>query len=258
MSSLPLAPPWQAPAAKAAAARLRCGVCGGTEFTARPVLWEALVREWQLAPEEARYIDRQQGECCNRCGANLRSIALANALRAYFQTDAVLAQIPHSAAGRAAAVLELNEAGSLSPLLRNFGRHVFGAYPEVDMHALPYAGGTFDLVIHSDTLEHVANPVHALAECRRVLRPGGALCFTVPLVVGRLSRSREGLPKSFHGNPAGPLSDDFAVQTEFGADAWAYLMRADFTDVTLHALDYPAAIAFLARVGWPRNTAAPA
>jgi YHS domain-containing protein len=38
-----------------------------------------------------------------------------------------------------------------------------------------------------------------LTECRRVPRPGGVLCFTVPIVVGRLSRRREGLAKSFHG-----------------------------------------------------------
>src|SRR5208282_3830755 len=42
------------------------------------------------------------------------------------------------------------------------------------------------LVIHSDTLEHVERPVRALEECRRVLAPGGRVCFTVPIIVGRL------------------------------------------------------------------------
>lgn len=232
---------------------MQCGVCGNVGFTHRRVLWDGLIREWQLSPEEARYIDRQQGEACNRCGSNLRSVALANALRAWFQTDALLAQIPASAAGRRAALLELNEAGSLSPLLRTFGHYTYGAYPEVDMQALPYADASFDLVVHSDTLEHVADPVRALTECRRVLRPGGALCYTVPMVVGRLSRSRAGLPKSFHGDSSGPVTDAVMVQTEFGADAWTYPMRAGFTDLSLHALDYPAAVALLARVGWPRQ-----
>ncbi len=67
------------------------------------------------------------------------------------------------------------------------------------MHAIPYAAGTFDIVVHSDTLEHVENPVHALAECRRVLKPGGALCFTVPIIVGRLTRNRKGLPPELPG-----------------------------------------------------------
>ena len=53
------------------------------------------------------------------------------------------------------------------------------------------ASGTYDLVVHSDTLEHVPDPVRALQECRRVLRPLGACCFTVPIVVGRLTRSHQ-------------------------------------------------------------------
>lgn len=197
---------------------LECGVCGGSSFTARRILWQGLIDEWQLAPSEAAYIDRQQGECCNGCGSNLRSIALANALRAYLGTTAWLRDVP-AGAGKDFAILELNEAGSLSAILKRFPGYGFGAYPQVDMHAIPCRDGLFDVVIHSDTLEHVPNPVHALAECRRVLKPGGALCLTVPVVVGRLSRNRDGLPKSHHGNAA-TQADDFVVQTEFGADAW--------------------------------------
>ena len=119
------------------------------------------------------------------------------------------------------------------------------------MHALPYPDAAFDLVVHSDTLEHIANPVHALGECRRILAPGGALCFTVPTIVGRLSRDRAGLPRSYHGN-ATTMPDDFVVQTEFGADAWTYVLAAGFARVDLHAVEYPAAIALVAHRGSPR------
>jgi SAM-dependent methyltransferase len=51
-----------------------------------------------------------------------------------------------------------------------------------------YEGDTFpvcdesqDFVFHSEVLEHVENPDRFLAECHRVLRPGGRLLFTVPL-----------------------------------------------------------------------------
>lgn len=228
--------------------RMECGVCGGTSFTSRQVLWDGLIQEWQLSPAEAGYVDRQQAECCDRCGANLRSIALANALRRFLGTSAVLAEAAASGAGRHVAILEINEAGSLTPVLRTFGNYTFGAYPEVDMHALPFADETFDVVIHSDTLEHIANPVHALTECRRVLTRNGALCFTVPIIVGRMSRSRHGLPPSYHGNGAVP-QDDYRVQTEFGADAWTCLFEAGFTEVSMHAVEYPAGIAFLAQGG---------
>ena len=231
---------------------MRCGVCGGTSFTRRPVLWQKLINEWQLSRAEADYIDRQQGETCDSCGSNIRSIALANALRAVLETDALLRELPTSEIAKNVAILELNEAGMLTPILKGFDRYVFGAYPEVDMHSLPYENCVFDVVIHSDTLEHVGNPVHALTECRRVLRPSGALCFTVPLIMGRLSRSRDGLPKSYHGNPQ-TESDDYIVHTEFGADVWTYLMEAGFTDVSIHACGYPAAMAFVARNGWRRR-----
>lgn len=230
------------------AVEMECGICGGTHFTARRVLWDALIKEWQISPEEASYIDRQQGECCNGCGANLRSIALANALRAYLGTTTLLRDVAAEVKGDF-SILELNEAGTLSPILKRFPGYAFGAYPQVDMHSIPCPDGSFDVVIHSDTLEHVSNPVHALGECRRILKPNGALCLTVPVIVGRLSRSREGLPKSHHGNAA-TSSGDFVVHTEFGADAWTCLMQAGFTNVSIHAVSYPAATAFLARNGW--------
>jgi SAM-dependent methyltransferase len=77
-----------------------------------------------------------------------------------------------------------------SHFLHRFKGHLLAAYPDVDFHRLPHCDASFDLVVHSDTLEHVDHPIHALAECRRVLKPGGALCFTIPVIVGRMSRDR--------------------------------------------------------------------
>jgi SAM-dependent methyltransferase len=212
----------------------------------RTQAWDKLVSEWQLAPHERAYVDRQQGTSCNACGANLRSIVLADAIRNVVGTSLTLRDFAATSEAKRLAVLEINEAGNLSPVLRTLPGHVLAAYPAVDMHAMPYSDDTFDLVVHSDTLEQVANPVHALAKCRRVLRPGGWLCFTVPTVVERMSRSREGLPKSYHGSPE-KGSDDYAVRTEFGADMWTYVLRAGFVALAPTAVDYPAALALSAR-----------
>ncbi len=223
-----------------------CSVCGGTAFAERAVLWDKLVSEWQLAPHERCYIDRQQGTCCTSCGANLRSIALADAIRTALKTDLTLRDFALSTEAKGYSVLEINEAGNLSPVLRQLAGYVAAVYPMVDIHDLPYPDDTFDLVVHSDTLEHVVNPIRALDECRRVLRPGAALCFTIPTVVGRLSRSRTGLPKSYHGSPE-TGTDDYVVHTEFGADMWTYVLRAGFSALSINTLDYPAALALSAR-----------
>jgi SAM-dependent methyltransferase len=224
----------------------KCPICGDGEFHRRPVLWPQLINEWQLAPDEAEYIDRQQGEYCAGCRSSLRSMALAVALQSVFGTEQPLSRFVANQEAKWFKVLEINEAGQLHQALRQMPGHKLGSYPDVDLHRLPYLDGSFDVVVHSDTLEHVRDPVHALVECHRVLLPGGALCFTVPIIVGRLSRDRAGLPKSYHGDAA-HQSEDMLVHTEFGADAWTYLMRAGFTDVRLFSIDYPAAIAIAAR-----------
>jgi SAM-dependent methyltransferase len=223
-----------------------CTVCGGAQFTVQPVLWPQLIEQWQLSPAELAYVDRQQGECCSRCGANLRSIALANALRAVAGTPHMLRDFAGSVEAAQLRILELNEAGTLHSILSQMPGHIFGAYPQVDMHALPWPDQAFDIDVHSDTLEHVPNPVHALVECRRVLKPGGTLCLTVPIIVGRLTRGRAGLTKSYHGDPQ-QGSDDYMVHTEFGADAWCFLMEAGYSEVSIFPVAYPAALAIAAR-----------
>jgi SAM-dependent methyltransferase len=49
-----------------------------------------------------------------------------------------------------------------------------------DALRLPFADASFDRVITSEVLEHVADDHRALAELFRVLRPGGRLAATVP------------------------------------------------------------------------------
>ncbi len=225
---------------------MECGVCGGTAFVRFPVLWPQLITDWQLSPYEVDYINRQQGEICLQCRANLRSIALANAIRRFLDTELVLREALAASPGTDLQLLEINEAGSLTPTLRQCRGHHLVTYPQVDMHQLPFPDGRFDLVVHSDTLEHVPHPIHALTECRRVLKPGGALCYTVPVVIGRLTRSRQGLSPSYHGT-ATTSAGDFMVQTEFGADAWTCLLAAGFAEVTILTVAFPAATAFLAR-----------
>ena len=56
--------------------------------------------------------------------------------------------------------------------------------PLADLHgpadAIPMGDGSVDTILCSQVLEHVDEPSIVLAECHRVLRPGGSLILSVP------------------------------------------------------------------------------
>jgi SAM-dependent methyltransferase len=64
----------------------------------------------------------------------------------------------------------------------------FKAYPGVAVVAdltrrLPLAEDAVDTVVLSNTLEHLPEPELVLSECRRVLKPGGAVLIVVPFLI---------------------------------------------------------------------------
>ena len=230
--------------AEPAGAVARCIVCGADDLRDVDVLPPALVAQWELAPAEVAYVNRQQGRHCGRCRSTLRCMALATAILRFCGAMGTFSDFVRTDGARRLRILEINEAGGVSAYLAQLPDRVFAAFPQVDMQALPHADGTFDLVVHSDTLEHVPDPLRGLAECRRVLREGGACIFTVPAVVGRLTRSRVGLSPSYHGTPAD--GDGYLVHTEFGADAWRWPLAAGFTECRVIGIEPPAAHAWTA------------
>jgi SAM-dependent methyltransferase len=92
--------------------------------------------------------------------------------------------------------------------------HAGARAPDIvaDLHRLPVEEASFDAVVCTEVLEHVAEPAVVLAELRRVLRPGGSLLLTVPFVV------------ELHEEP-----DDHYRYTSHGLRG--LLARAGFTDI---------------------------
>ena len=80
--------------------------------------------------------------------------------------------------------------------------------------SLPFSDASFDHVLSTQVLEHVVDPLSALRECSRVLKPNGTIVFTVPGVW-----------------PAHEVPYDYWRFTRFGVTE--LLERAAFTEVTV-------------------------
>ncbi len=219
-----------------------CNCCGYPKLIQQDVLWKELTDAWNLSEDEIRYINRQQGFHCDECNTNLRAMALAQAFMNLRGYNGIFSNFITSFGQRKLQILEINQAGNLHQFLKRHKGHLLAEFPSVDMTNLPYKDNSFDYILHSDTLEHVPDPIQGLKECLRVLKPGGACLYTVPLIVDRLTRSCEGRPPSYHGNTA-CADADYLVRTEYGCDAWKHLALAGFKDCRMYWFDYPAASA---------------
>jgi SAM-dependent methyltransferase len=104
-----------------------------------------------------------------------------------------------------------------------------------DLVALTYPDASFDLVLTSETLEHVPDLAAALGEIFRVLVPGGRHVFTVPILPG-VAKTFARAVRDPYGNIhhlATPIShpggdSGYPVFTEFGADLPEILREAGF------------------------------
>ncbi len=194
---------------------------------------------------------RKESLDCSRCGAKLRARRLASVLLTLDPATPAprsLRDWVGMAETRTLRVAEINRIDGIHeilselPLLQS-SDFVENAPPgsfrdgirSEDLTALSYEAASFDLVLTSESLEHVPDLARALAEIHRVLAPGGRHVFTIPLLPGvpaTFSRAKldpEGAivdlaPAIFH--PGGDVG--YRVFTEFGADAVDIFQAAGF------------------------------
>lgn len=225
----------------------------------RGVVPPRLEELWGLSPPLAEALARKESCVCWSCGAKLRARRLARALLDAFPVGeppaparSVRDWVDH-AESRALRVAEINRIEGLHERLCRLPRYSFSDYCEgapsgtivdgvrsEDLSCLSYPDASFDLVLTSETLEHVPDLAAALAEVRRVLRPGGRHLFTVPWLPGvpeTFARTTIGPDGTHHHHapmvrhPGGDVG--YPVFTEFGADLPEILDGAGF-DVTVH------------------------
>lgn len=256
-----------APVLKAIPGDPRCPVCGGRLICLyRPVTGAELVREWGINDAWRGHFDRREGEICLSCGSSLRVRQLAAAVIGWLATRgghaASMATALSDRILPAMDVAEINACGAMHGTLARLPKLAYSEYlpdsPKVaheDLLALSYPDDSFDLVLHSDSLEHVPDIELALAELRRVLKPGGASIFTVPIIRdGRQTVVRaenvDGVvrhlrPPAYHGGSY-QATQQYLVYYEFGDDFPGRIAAAGFNlRVIEHAIN-PAAVTFIA------------
>jgi SAM-dependent methyltransferase len=236
----------------------RCTICGrfGPMLYRRRVVPHRLEERWGLTPRLAEALARRESLACAWCGGKLRARRLAQVLLQFYplvpapatvSARSVAEWVRHPVA-RALRVAEINRIDGLHEALRvlpHFTPSDFipGTAPGAladggrseDLTRLTYPDAAFDLVLTSETLEHVPDLAAALAEIHRVLVPGGRHLFTVPRLPGvaaTFARASLGASGTVvrHARPLFHPGGDvgYPVFTEFGADCLDLFCRAGF------------------------------
>jgi SAM-dependent methyltransferase len=221
----------------------RCSACGRHgRFAFNSWLVPPQARaEWgDWAPDFAR----RETLICPHCFATLRTRRLADVLLEHYAVDASsLAELVEEPLFRDLDVAEVNAAGALHRYLARLPRLRYseyggGAGRHEDLANLTYSDASIDLVLTSDSLEHVRDWRGALAETRRVLRPGGRHVFTVPLIPTRTTTEDVSERGWYHSRGRGAYRlvrrrSDMLVHTAFGLDV-ADILRGEGFEPEFH------------------------
>jgi len=114
------------------------------------------------------------------------------------------------------------------------------------LEALTFEDDSFDLLVTQDVMEHVFNPDRAFREICRVLKPGGAHIFNVPLINKHkksevwASQNEQGetiflKPAEYHGND---IDESGALVTmHWGYDIVSYISEVSGMSSTILTID---------------------
>lgn len=130
----------------------------------------------QWAGQAAAYRDSLASLCGHPAGQLLDAAGVTAGTR-LIDAGTGTGTVAALACSRAARVTAVDAEPSMLALARGYA-------PEADVrHAtlpdLPFAGDTFDAAVANFVINHVGDPAAAMAELRRVVRPGGRVAVTI-------------------------------------------------------------------------------
>ena len=233
-----------------------CLVCGWIRpmLYRRRVIPRRLEELWGLSPQLAEALARKESCDCTYCGAKLRCRRIAQVVLSLYPVgdppvpaDALVNWV-EDAEIQPLRIAEINRIDGLHGQLKRLPNFVTSDFhpgaapgavvngiPSEDLTRLTYPDRSFDLVLTSESLEHVPDLSAALHEIHRVLVPGGRHIFTIPLLPATKSTfSRailhpDGSVQDLAPRIAHPGGDwGYPVFTEFGADLPELLKQAGF------------------------------
>jgi len=128
--------------------------------------WQRAAAEYEatFAHASAQFVEGLLGAAGAGAGVDVLDVCCGTGV-----VTAAAARRGAAVTGLDFSVAMLGEARRAHPGLR---------FDEGDAEALPYADAAFDAVISNFGIHHIANSDRAMAETRRVLRPGGRLAIT--------------------------------------------------------------------------------
>ena len=233
------------------------------------VINKQTLNDWGSYETAHEYLVRESS-FCGRCGAPFRVRRIAEVFleRLCRRNHNSINQCLYSGELNGLSILQLNEIGGAGSLQETLGKapnvtttfysrdynfgEVLKGFSNQDMSSLTFESNSFDLVLHSEVLEHVVDFRQAHLEAIRVLKPGGVLIFTVPVQLNnektfsrfKLNDFGELIfhpPKIWHGWAGGPFAilpkrADYLELHSFGADVLS-LFDSDQGNLECHKGD---------------------
>ena len=231
-----------------------CHVCGVVTLQKCDPPWKDYVAHYasvfedsEYPPKWARWHGLRETMKCQCCGSALRAQQIAEAVvnfanRRFNLRTMHLVELCDTSSFRQLQIAQINDCCQLHQFFSGLPGLFYSEYEgdrlgvrAEDHLNLSYADHSFDLVLSSETLEHVPDFERALAEARRILKSDGSYIFTIPMNWDRNTRKRAFiqdnqivhlLPPVYHGgsiDPPGTLAFN-----DFGADVTEMIEACGF------------------------------